>query len=205
MTLRETRLLCLVCGCLAVCWLSCDESLPARIEPENVVIYGVTSSGPSVVVQGGEVSANVVFSLTAKNTYDEVISDKARLAGTLTIRLKERPDVAATLEFSRGDLLTNQMLSVNTLIIQPGQTLVLSRPWSHRTDAGTPLWEFLHLTRGVTDQGRVFYQSDTTLLQVSGSLQIFEKVQAAKIPVKEFWVLYTLYDTIVDPTTVESR
>jgi hypothetical protein len=199
---RNTRSIWMVCLCLGVSALSCDESLPPRIEPANVVAYGVSSSGASVVVTGGEVPTNATYSLTAMNRYDDVISDDARLNGSLTIRLKDKPEIGGSLSFSVNDLLTGRMLSGKTLTIEPGQILTLIRPWNHHTDAGVPLWQYLRLTRLITEKGKVYFRSDTTKLLVSGSLQIFEKVQAGRILQTEFPVVYTLYDTIADTTTL---
>jgi hypothetical protein len=50
-------------------------------------------------------------------------------------------------------------------------------------------------TKGVTDHGRAFYRSDTGWVQVSGSMQIFDKVQSVKIALQEIPVVFILFDT----------
>jgi hypothetical protein len=165
------------------------------------VQYDVASANASVVVNSGEVPSNATFTLTAKNVYDEVLSDKARLSGTLLVRLKGHSESSATIHFTMNDLVTGRLLSGTTLTIQPGQTLILTRPWGHQTDAGLPFWSFLHLTKLVTEKGKEYYRSDDATLEVSGSMQIYDKVQPVVIPPHEFPVVYILFDTISDSTT----
>lgn len=183
---------------------ACDESLPSRVDPEQVLTYAITSSGGAITVESGEVTGGGgLFSLSAKNVYDEVLSDKARLIGVVTLRLKNQPDSMRTLFYTSDDLTMPTMLDISTLTITLNQTLTLTHPWDHRTDNGSPIWESLSFTRGYTDKGRLFFRSDTGFIQVQGTLQLFEKVQAVKLQAREFPVVYTLFDTPIPHPTAK--
>jgi len=197
-------LLSIACAGLIVGLPACDESLPSRVDPEMVVSYSVTLSNSAVTVESGEVTGDGgLFSLKARNVYDEVLSDKARLIGVVTLRLKNQPDSTRTLFYTVEDLTMPAMMDGTTLTITVNQTLTLTHPWDHRTDHGSPIWESLTFKKGFTDKGRPFYRSDTAMMQIQGTLQLFEKVQAVRIPVREFPVVYTLFDTPISPPTAK--
>jgi hypothetical protein len=194
----------LLCAGLIVGLPACDESLPSRVDPEKVLTYAVSLSSGAITVEGGEVTGGGgLFSLSATNAYDEVLSDRARVIGVITMRLKNHPGSARTLAYTPADLTVPTMLIGATLTINVNQTLTLTHPWDHRADGGVPLWESLAFTRGVTDKGRIFFRSDTAFMQLEGTLQLFEKVQPAKITLREFPVVYTLFDTYIPPPTAK--
>lgn len=194
----------LACAWMIVCMPACDESLPSRVEPENVIEYGTVSAGSYVKVDHGVVVTSDVISLTAKNLYDDVLSDKARIIGTLTLRLKKLPGMTRTLTYTKDDLWTQSMLSGNIVTMRPGQMLAVARQWNHLTDDGIPFWEFLPHTLDSTGSGAFYYRSDTAWFQVTGSLQVFDKTQAGAIATREFAYVYSLFNT-VDPTPTVNR
>jgi hypothetical protein len=174
---------------------ACDEALPPRVEPDKVIAYGLSLSSGSINVERGAVTSGGTFTLNATNVYDDVLSDRALLVGYLTVHLKESPDSLRNLVYTSSDMLIPSMLIGGVLTIDPNQTLSLTQPWDFLTDHGTQLWQPLPFLRGVTDKGRVFYRSGPGTLQVSGSLQLYDRVQAVKIPLQEFPVVFTLWDT----------
>jgi len=195
----------LTCAVLG-CWLiACEESLPPRMEPKDVLKYAAVSNGSYVMVQSGQVLTSDMINLTATNTYDDVLSDNAHLVGTLALRLRDLPGPKRTLTYSRNDIWTYSVLDGNVVTMRPGQTIAVARPWNHQTEDGTPFWSFLPVHRDTTGSGRVYYRSDTAWFEASGSLQVFERSPAGKIPPYVFPIVYSLFDTIVDSTTAPDK
>ena len=160
--------------------------------------YAAASGGAYIRVDRGIVVTSDALHLTARNLYDEVLSDKARISGTLTLRLKNIPSVRRTLQFSKSDVWTQSMVAGDIVTIKPGQTFGLARTWDHRTDGMVPFWSFLPLIRDSTASGEIYFRSDTAWFQVTGSLQVFENSQAGDIPLREFPYVYALFNTIAD-------
>ncbi|HSQ75491.1 MAG TPA: hypothetical protein VLT13_08035, partial [Bacteroidota bacterium] len=92
------------------------------------------------------------------------------------------------------DLLTQGLVVGNTLTLGVQQVAHLVRPWDHRTAAGTPFWELgIRFNQRVTSKGVTYYESDSVHLVVSATLQLFKRVQAARVPTREYTILYQLW------------
>lgn len=152
-------------------------------------------NSPAITVEQGIVTGGGTVVVSSANLYDDVLSERSRIRGVLTFRLRAAPDSFRTLIYTESDITIPTMLDGSILTMGVHQTLSLAHPWDYRTEAGTPLWSPLRFTRGFTDKGREFYRSDTTWMQVAGTLQLFEKHQAIDVALREFPVVFTLFET----------
>ncbi len=186
------RTVLLLCGALTL-W-SCDESLPPRVDPEVVLVPSMALSGNIIRVEEGTVTSGGNLVLSMRNVYDEVLSENSLLRANVILRLREYPDSVRTLVYGYSDLLTQGVLVGKTLTLAVQGTAEFVQPWDHRTPAGTAWWELgMHYHTLYTDKGERYYQSDSLHLIVNASLQIFERVQAAKLPPHEFVIIYQLW------------
>lgn len=173
---------------------ACDEILPPRSDPDTVLQMTVGISGEIIDIEEGIATrgGNIVFS--AKNIYDEVLSDEALIRAVATLRIREFPDSSRSLVLGSADISPSGLLVGKTLTLPVNDTIVLMQPWDQRTDRGTPFWELgLAFTRRVTDKGAVYYESDPSHLTVLVTLQLFKKVQMRRLPPAEFVVTYRLW------------
>lgn len=180
--------------CAALAALSCDESLPVRADPEVVLVPGMRLSGDLVHVASGQVKWGGAVVLSMRNVHDEVLSEAELVRAHLSMFLREYPDSVGSVVYGPLDLLTPGMIVGNTFTLRVQEVAEFVRPWSHRTAAGTPFWELgMKFNRRVTDKGVTYYESDPVHLVVSATLQIFERVQAARLATSEFTIVYELW------------
>jgi len=174
--------------------LSCDESLPPRVDPEVVLLPGIALSGEVVYVERAQVKRGGTIVLSMRNAYDEVLSEEALVRANLAMSLREYPDSICSLTYGPMDLSTQGMVVGNTLTLRVQEVAQLVRPCDHRTTAGTPFWELgIVFKERLTDKGVTYYESDSLHLVVSATLQLFKRVQAVRLPAKEFTVVYQLW------------
>ncbi|MCC6395955.1 MAG: hypothetical protein IT282_02980 [Bacteroidetes bacterium] len=176
----------------------CDESLPPRTEPEVVLVPTMSITGPAVVVRFNEAWTGGNIMLGMKNVHDEVLSDKADVTATVTMYLRENPSASRTLTYKYSDIVTPGLVVGNTLTIRVGQSIELMQPWNHRTAAGAAFWmSGIKFNQRADSKGNPYWESDSVHLVVNASLKVFERVQAVKLPAREFTITSELYESTV--------
>lgn len=157
----------------------------------------VDISGAAIDVEHGTPRRGGNIVLAVQNVYDEVLSEEAQIRAVLILRLREFPDSSRTLVLDGSDITTPGFLTGRTLTLTLGDTMMLMRPWDHRTDGGKPFWELgVHFTQKLTDKGVPYFESDPVRLTVVASLQVFKKVQTRMLPPAEFTITYFLWNTL---------
>lgn len=180
--------------CAALASLACEEVLPPRVDPDVVLVPDMALSGNVVHVERGEVKSGGTIAISMRNVYDEVLSEEALVRANLAVSLRESPDSIHLFTYGPTDLVTQGLIVGNTLTLRVQQVAQLVRPWDHRTAAGTPFWEFgIRFSERMTSKGVTYYESDSLHLVVSATLQLFKRVQAARLPTKEFTIVYQLW------------
>jgi len=195
----------LLAAVLAMVCVGCEESLPPRIDPEEVLHPDVQIVGNTISLHGYDhdtlfTGGNVRLFVT--NVHDEVLSEEALIRATVTMHLKQKPDSVRTLELGRENLVLPAGFFGSVLTIGVQERVELLAVWDQRTDGGTPFWTFPLYHEAYDSKGRVFYQSDTLYMSVTTSMQVFEKVQALEIIHRELPVVYELYDIPLPPQGV---
>jgi hypothetical protein len=191
-----------VLSALAVAALlaGCDESLPPRVDPPEVLHPDVQMVGKTISLIGHDqdtlfTGGNVRLSMT--NVHDEVLSEDARIRATVTMYLKGTPDSVRTLHLGLDDLVAPPGFYGPVLTIGVQERVELLAVWDQRTDNGTPFWTFPRYHEAFDSKGRTYYQSDTISMVVTTSMQVFERVQPLEIVQRELPVVYELY--FIDP------
>ncbi len=188
---------------LAVLWTGCEESLPPRVDPPEVLHPDVGMVGDIISLHGygGDdtlfTGGNVRLSMT--NVHDEVLSEDALIRATVTLSLSVKPDSVRTLQLGRDDLVAPPGFFGPVLTLGVHEHVELMGVWDQRTDNGTPFWTFPTYHEAFDSKGRTFFQSDTISMVVTTSMQVFERVQPLEIIKRELPVVYELYDLPLPP------
>jgi hypothetical protein len=162
-----TLLLCLILLCQL---LSCEESLPPRIEPENTlaitdVIYvqGMYGTGPFME-----------FIFTIENLYEETFQEEINIDGMATIWWKIRPDVRITLPIGNQHLVPPSRISGNVLTIDPGAHCALKIYWYLKLADGRSLLDLLDYTGSVAVEGLV--KSKPEIFVMEAEIKLFNQL-----------------------------
>lgn len=120
---------------------SCDESLPTRQDPSNLFAAQVHP-----YYNYTPFANNVVIDLIAVNNFDETLSNRAGVDGSLVITSLRDTSVHKTIELSLSNLIRGKYDPVKGILtIDPGDTVVLEAVWDFTEDAGASLTQdFFH-------------------------------------------------------------
>ncbi len=173
----------------------CDEALPPRNDPAVVLVSGIRCSGTDVIIRNNMLSSGGNIILWATNVYDDVLSEQERLTGTLRIEFK---GAVATLHYTESDLLAPSTIYGSTLTLLPHDTLSMVQQWVHMSDDDKTFWTMVTYHKVVSDK-ETYFQSDTAWLDISGSLQLFSRVQPMKLPSIRVPFVYYAYGGFTPP------
>lgn len=183
---------------LLLCALTaCEESLPPKEKFFSILTaeISITSVHEQVyILDWAPFGGDGVLAVAATNVHDEVLDDSAFVKATLEVWLKERPDVRTTLQVGESNITTPGVLSGGVLTLRPNDPLQISIPWNHVADNGTPVWGYVRLRPKETASGVKYCESDTVTLLAKGSLRLFRRIAPLLISMREFRVIYRVYD-----------
>jgi hypothetical protein len=182
--------------------LSCDESLPPREGPPEVLssVLSVINDGKIVVVRGGLPAGTMgAIQINVTNVYDDVLQDSCVLEGRVEFWLKKDPSVRAEFLLTEADLVTYNLVDRTTLTIGVDTTLIMLHQWSHRTVDGVPLWEYLHLYPSATPRGEPCCISSPTPFIVRCSLRVFKSYGQIQFPDREVVLTYQVFGIECSP------
>jgi hypothetical protein len=184
-------------GFLSLLAPACDESLPPRESPPEVLVSDLLlGGGARVLIKDNAVATGGNFRIRTTNVYNEVLSDEALLRGQVTVRLKTLPDSVRTVYFDSTHLTFPTMLDLGILTIPVQQTVEMVAIWDQKTDHGTPFWMMVPLHQMWNSRGEPYFVSDSVKILVEGSVQLFEKVQSLPLPSREFTLIYYIADEL---------
>jgi len=123
-------------ACVTVVFsISCDEALPPRTNPSNLIVVTLQ---PSYVYSQFE--NDVIINLTAINKFDETMSDRIGIAGTIVVTSDRDTSVHKTYQLSSTNLVHGNFNAfTGTLTIDPGDSVVLQVRWNFTDDSGNSL------------------------------------------------------------------
>ncbi len=172
----------------------CDEPLPARNDPSNVLEPSVAFQEGIITVSGGSlVGHNGSFDARLRNTYVEVLEGEPRIHGTLQVWLRDRPEKKATLPITALDLQNLSILSGTLVTLRPGMEARFYKQWSHKTDNGEWFWELVDTTQMVTADGTPYADSDSVNVVSQVTLQLFNRVPPRQSQLNEQTLFYRIY------------
>ena len=188
------RLWILLLLLLSLGGLSCDESLPPRNDPPQVLAYSLAVHDGIVPVRNGLPSGLVGgFETFARNVYNEVLSDTQRIQFRIDITMRDQPENQATVIVDRQNLTNAFLLSGQILTVGIDTACHLYAYWNQHTNEGKPFWSFVKSSPGRTSSGEPYLASDPIVVVVSASVQVFKKVQPYHFPPTEYTFVYWVF------------
>ncbi len=175
-------------------FLSCDESLPSRIEPEKFLraTYDV-SSGVVEIRDSQAVGLGGAFVISVRNINVEVLQDSEFARAEIEIWLRDIPAQKGIIISTKREL-TNPSLIVGGLItLRPNVTATFLKQWEHKTLAGKRFWEFVRLTPKVTPTGEPYLESAPVNFAASGTVQLFKGKAFERLTQIEFSLVYRIF------------
>jgi hypothetical protein len=180
----------------------CDESLPPRFDPPVVLVPSVRTNTVRVIFNSDTLVAGGDLELDVRNIYDEVLSEKARIIADLALNSPSDADSSRSLTLTADDIYKNKSLAFGILTVGVGDTVRLIRRWDHRFNGGAPLWLHARFHEAMTMDGKLYYQSDTLRVSVSGTVQLFDRVQPIPLDHVVMPLVYLLYEMPAPPNLV---
>ena len=172
----------------------CDESLPPRTDPENVLIASLQP--PHDVIEmsdGAPIRTAGSYIAYLKNSHDEALQKEADIRATITVFMAKSPHVRRTILVPPE--LAHPALDGRLLTLLPGDSARFLVVWDQKTDTGVPFWEYVPLTLVQTPLGD-YYDSDPIEFVAQASIQVFDGVQPRTSPPIYYTSKYRLFETI---------
>lgn len=117
---------------LLVFAVSCDESLPPRQDPSAVF---VVQARP--VYYYAQTANSMLVELCFINNFDETLSDRLDLNGTMVITSKRDTSVHKTFTIANQNLVYGSYVpSTGILTVDPGDSIVFGAMWDFTDDYG---------------------------------------------------------------------
>jgi hypothetical protein len=185
----------------------CDESLPPRNDPEQVLQTSFQVVFPGTVVIRDSIPAGMpgAFSSSVKNVYREVLQDTQRVRLDVEVWLKDQPAARATIHATANDLVSPWLVRGSLLTLGIDTAAVVQKQWSHRTDAGVPFWNYADMFPGVTMGGESYCESASLRFVARATVQAFKNVQPTRLPEFEYDQVYRVFGITCVPPTVEKK
>jgi hypothetical protein len=167
--------------CLALISITCKESLPVYLEPQNVLalhVAQVEQLNDRVAPPGRQV---VHIVLEAENIFDEVFLDSVHIYGIVKVWWTRKPVRYKTFLVSENNLLDKNAITNGKLLLLPGQKIGFEMYWNMRTDDGIYLpneMNFTYLRRRMCDFNVAC--ADPEEFTIEASISIYDKIGAVK-------------------------
>ncbi len=209
-----------ILGALSVLALQCDESLPPREQPQNVMSAAASIDATTYTVTYGWVQFarykyilrpikvdQAPVSVTVTNLFDEVLQDSAVVRGNVVIWDIDRPTRRCTLDLRKASISPSPVAPGDVLTVLPHAKVALQTSWNQQSDTlisgSTPPWFFEGVSvasKGIQyyrDNPRSSYRSVTTLdpvrLGAQATVQIFAKAGRVVSSIDTVSIVYILY------------
>ena len=126
----------LIFGIMSV---TCEETLPAYVFPQNVLSFQVTGIEQLNDRVAPPTSMVVHIKLVGKNIYDEVFQDSVDVKGAMRIWWKRFPFQYRTLYLDEKNFSDRSLIHDGRLTLVPGQQFSMDVYWNCKTDDSTYL------------------------------------------------------------------
>jgi len=127
---------------LIISGMTCDESLPPRLEPSQIyrVRLEIVTPYPEHIrrdigeVMGGKGSLG--FNVSIMNVFDETLSDTVRFEfGRIEIWWEENPEVLRTIPLTiQDEIITREIGPWGRITFDPGDSIYLAMTWPFLMD-----------------------------------------------------------------------
>lgn len=182
---------------------SCDETLPPRIEPTDFLSASVRMQPNSIVnvfIDSNAVGYPITINgspgsieLVVKSFFNEVLEERPFIKADVDVWLTSQPTVKTRVEFTEVNVDYPYIEPGGFLTLVPGDSVGMSKQWSHIADVGRGFWNYVQLRGRVDGSNRFYFESSPVRFTATASVQIFENVPAERTEPYEFSLVYHVY------------
>jgi hypothetical protein len=183
--------------------IRCDESLPPRIEPARFlkaslrvqpnsvvnVFIDSNAAGYPITINGSSGS----LELSVKSFFNEVLEERPFINATVDLWLTAQPTIRTRVQFTEVNVDYPYIEPGGYLTIVPGDSVSMSKQWSHIADVGRGFWNYVQLRGRVDGNNQFYFESSPVRFTAQASVQIFENVPAERTEPYEFSLVYNIY------------
>lgn len=183
----------------------CDESLPPRNDPAQVLQTSVSVLFPGTIVIRDSLPVGTpgAFSSSVKNVFVEALEDTQRVRLDVEVWLKDQPTARATIHGTANDLVSRWLVHGSLLTLGIDTAAIVQKQWSHRTDAGIPFWNYGDMFPGATMAGELYCETTPLRFVARATVQAFKNVQPVRMPEFEFVLVYRVFGITCTRPTAE--
>jgi len=154
----------LVPACAVLLMLSCEESLPVRVLPPEILEVETAVLGQGLTGYSQYLQVTIV----CRNIYEEVLHDSAALQGTCRIWLKNKPSVGISIPVNNAHLaLQFTTWQDGMLIVPPGELVVLDIKWYLNLENGRNLHDYLDWSNSTSSDEGVLSEPEPVMFDAS--------------------------------------
>jgi hypothetical protein len=185
------RLLIPIFCFLLVFSFSCDESLPPRQDPSN--LFRVYLQQFYIYTQ---FENDVTVNLVAINDFDETLSERVGIDGSIVITSDRDSSVHKTFQLSLTNLIHGNYNPVKgVLTIDPGDSVILQVKWDFTDDSGGSLMsDFFRYSVDRTCQQRDVAEQEG--FRIVGKTKLYSRLGYAQ---SQLPFMITQYDRFIGP------
>ncbi|MCI0493567.1 hypothetical protein L0Z72_01060 [candidate division KSB1 bacterium] len=160
--------------------VSCEESLPPRIVPQNTLeITGIIANQ-----EGGDAGIFVAIKVFGVNRYIETFQDTVKVNGNIHIWWARKPEIEANVPLSNRHFTDPTRISGSVLTLDPGEEFHLETLWYLNTDDGNNIIDLLDFSNSPVIGGIVTAAPEKFVLEVQ--LTLFNETGLLRSKLHEF-------------------
>jgi hypothetical protein len=183
----KNRLLIILALFAAVGHFSCDESVPAYVQPENILVSTITFEAPDTISVYYDplrklyaLNDRMNFQVSIKNNFDDLLQGTAKVEGGITVQSFSEAPRLMLVTLTKGDLRTPPVFQGN-IAVAPTKSADFSVLWYPlAVDKKMP---FDELSFTMIDGERLY---GPIKFQAYAVTQIFERLQPVRSNTLEF-------------------
>jgi len=176
MRLKDSWLIFLV----LLFFLTCDESLPPRIVPQDTLEITAIIANQGANAGGIFVAINVF----GQNNYEETFQDTVDVKGNIHIWWARKPEIEANVPLDNRHFTKPTRISGNILTLDPGEKFRLEALWYLNLDDGRYLINLLDFSNSSVINGIIIAKPEKFMVEVQ--LTLYEETGLLRSEPHEF-------------------
>lgn len=160
-------------------FISCEESLPPRIIPENSL--AITKIFTAQEANGG---IFIAVRVIGENKYVETFQDTVNVEGNIHIWWAKHPEIEANVPLDNRHFVAPTRIQGSILILDPGGEFHLETRWYLNTDDGRNILDLLDFSTSPIVGGIVTAAPEKFVLEVQ--LTVFKETGLLRSKPQEF-------------------
>lgn len=166
---------------LILFFLSCEESLPLRITPQNTL--EITKIIANQEANGG---IFIAIYVCGENKYVDTFEDTVNVSGNIHIWWARKPEIEAHVPLNNTHFIEPTRIQSNILTLDPGEKFHLETKWYLYTDDRISILDLLDFSNSPVIDGIVTAQPEKFILQVQ--LTLFQETGLLRSQPHEFFI-----------------